>query len=101
METNPVVAARCKKIDVPVIQGVDEKAAVLKKLITDKGLNPSQVIYVGNDVNDLVCFDLVGCACAPADSHPDVLRAADLVLPSNGGHGAVRDLCNMILVAQL
>jgi N-acylneuraminate cytidylyltransferase len=100
METNPVVAARCKKIDVPVIQGVDEKAAVLKKLITDKGLNPSQVIYVGNDVNDLVCFDLVGCACAPADSHPDVLRAADLVLPSNGGHGAVRDLCNMILVAQ-
>jgi N-acylneuraminate cytidylyltransferase len=100
METNPVVAARCKKIDVPVIQGVDEKAAVLKKLIADKGLNPSQVIYVGNDVNDLVCFDLVGCACAPADSHPDVLRAADLVLPSNGGHGAVRDLCNMILVAQ-
>ncbi|HTX78216.1 MAG TPA: acylneuraminate cytidylyltransferase [Longilinea sp.] len=100
MESNPVVAARCKKIEVPVIQGVSEKATVLKKLIADRGLDPSQVVYVGNDVNDLVCFDLVGCACAPADSHPDVLRAADLVLPGDGGRGAVRDLCNMILARQ-
>ncbi|MGD0709384.1 MAG: acylneuraminate cytidylyltransferase [Anaerolineaceae bacterium] len=100
MESNPVVAARCKKIEVPVIQGVTEKALVLKQLIADKGLDPAQVIYMGNDVNDLVCFDLVGCACAPADAHPEVLRAADLVLPDEGGHGAVRDLCNMILAAR-
>jgi N-acylneuraminate cytidylyltransferase len=100
MESNPVVAARCKKIEVPVIQGVTEKATVLKQLIADKGLDPAQVIYMGNDVNDLVCFDLVGCACAPADAHPEVLRAADLVLPDDGGRGAVRDLCNMILAAR-
>lgn len=96
-ETNPVVSARCKKLNIPVIQGKKDKAEVLKAMQASKELDLSRVIYMGNDVNDLPCFPLVSCAIAPSDSHPDVLRCADLVLTKKGGHGAVRELCDMLL----
>ena len=58
---------------------------------------PACVVYVGNDLNDLPCFDIAGWAVAVADAYPAVLRAADWVLASRGGHGALRELCDMIL----
>jgi N-acylneuraminate cytidylyltransferase len=54
------------------------------------------VIYVGNDVNDLDCMRLVGCAVAVADAHPRALACADIVLSRRGGHGAVRELCDLL-----
>ncbi|HKJ27754.1 MAG TPA: acylneuraminate cytidylyltransferase [Anaerolineales bacterium] len=96
-ETNPVVAARAKKMDVPVYQGIDKKGAVLEKLLAEYGVNGENVVYVGNDINDLPCFPLVGCAAAVADAHPDVLAQADLVLETSGGFGAIRELADLIL----
>jgi N-acylneuraminate cytidylyltransferase len=98
METNPVVAARCRKMNVPVLQGINDKAAVLSQYLADKSIDPSQVVYLGNDVNDLVCFPLVACAVAVADSLPAVLHEADLVLASRGGHAAVRELCDLLIL---
>jgi YrbI family 3-deoxy-D-manno-octulosonate 8-phosphate phosphatase len=54
-------------------------------------------VYVGNDVNDLLCMALVGCAVAVADAHPDVLAQADMILEHNGGDGAIREVCELIL----
>ena len=99
-ERNLVVEARCRKMQVPVMQAVDDKAAALKKVISEKGLNPAEVVYMGNDTNDLPCFPIVGYTVAPADAHPEVIRHADLVLTLTGGHGAVRELCD-ILVSRL
>jgi N-acylneuraminate cytidylyltransferase len=98
-ETNPVVSARAKKMDVPAVQGVglEDKAGVLKKLIADHRVDASGVVYLGNDINDLPCFDLAGWAVAVADALPEVVQAADHVLQKNGGHGAVRELCDLIL----
>jgi len=96
-ERNLVVEARCRKMQVPVMQAVDDKAAALKKVISEKGLEPSEVIFMGNDTNDLPCFPIVGYTVAPADAHPDVARQADLVLTLTGGHGAVRELCDILL----
>jgi YrbI family 3-deoxy-D-manno-octulosonate 8-phosphate phosphatase len=96
-ETNPVVEARCTKLNIPVIQGVEEKAVVLRKYLKDQNIQPTQVVYLGNDVNDLPCFTEVGCAVAVADSHPDVLKHADIVLQQRGGYGAVRELCDRVL----
>ena len=48
-------------------------------------------------LNDLPCFELVGWAVAVADAQPEVLRAADHVLRRAGGHGAVREVCDLIL----
>jgi N-acylneuraminate cytidylyltransferase len=96
-ETNPVVAARCEKMKLPVYQGVEAKGHVLQNLMNERGVSGENVIYVGNDVNDLPCFPLVGCAVAVADAHPEVLPQADLLLSKPGGFGAVRELCDLIL----
>src|SRR5262249_17517245 len=60
-ETNSVVGARCEKLDLPYEQGVADKPARLRSLLLERGIPPSDVIYVGNDVNDLDCMRLVGC----------------------------------------
>jgi N-acylneuraminate cytidylyltransferase len=96
-ESNPVVAARCNKLQIPVQQGTHDKAAALRKLLAEQQIDPAQVVYLGNDVNDLPCFPLVGCAAVVADAHPAAKAAADLVLEHSGGHGAVRELVDMIL----
>jgi N-acylneuraminate cytidylyltransferase len=96
-ETNPVVAARCRKLDLPLIQGVDDKAAALQRLIEERSVATEHVVFVGNDINDLACFPLVGCAAVPADAHFEVLRQADLVLTCKGGYGAVREICERMI----
>jgi YrbI family 3-deoxy-D-manno-octulosonate 8-phosphate phosphatase len=96
-EVNPVVAARCRKLKLDVVQGVEDKAVALTNILFDRGLDPANVIYVGNDTNDLPCFPIVASAIAVADSQPQVLRSADIVLTHSGGHGAVRELCDLLI----
>jgi YrbI family 3-deoxy-D-manno-octulosonate 8-phosphate phosphatase len=96
-EPNPVVSTRCRKLELPVIQGLSDKSSALRLLLQERQLDPSHVVYLGNDVNDLPCFPLVGCAVVVADAHPDVIPHADIVLSHPGGHGAVRELCDRII----
>lgn len=96
-EVNPVVAARCRKMNVPVWQGVVDKASGLSKILVEKQVDPAYVIYVGNDTNDLPCFPMVACALVVADAQPAARRQADIVLNGKGGHGAVREVCDLLV----
>jgi N-acylneuraminate cytidylyltransferase len=96
-EKNPVVKARADKLGIPVYQGIDEKGPELISILADRGISSESVVYLGNDINDLPCFPLVGLAAAVADSHPLVIERAQLVLTKNGGYGAVRELCDILL----
>ena len=96
-EANPVVQARADKLGIPCLHGLQEKGAILQDWIEEHNIDPCQVVYVGNDVNDLTCMALVGCATAVADAHPMVLEAADLILERDGGEGAIREICDLIL----
>ena len=96
-EKNPVVSARCRKLGLPVWQGVEDKATLLRRLLEEWRIPPDRVVYLGNDVNDVPCFPLVGWAVVVADAHPQAKRAADKVLRSRGGHGAIRELADLIL----
>lgn len=95
-EGHPVVAARCAKLGLECLQGVDDKAARLAALLEERGINRERTAYVGNDVNDLGCLALVGWPIAVADAHPEVLGVARVVLQRRGGHGAVRELCDAL-----
>lgn len=97
LETNPVVARRCEKLGLPYRMGIENKADVLREVVSQNNASMNSVIYVGNDTNDLHCFPLVACAVAVADSHPEVLRQADFKLTHRGGHGAVREICDLVL----
>jgi N-acylneuraminate cytidylyltransferase len=96
-EYNPVVEARCKKLQIPVISGALDKPPFLKKYLEENHIDPQKVVYLGNDVNDIPCFPLVGCAVVVADAEPLALQQADVVLSRRGGHGAVRELCDIFL----
>jgi N-acylneuraminate cytidylyltransferase len=96
-ETNGVVAARCRKLGLPCVQGVSDKAAALSAMLRDRGIDAAHVAYVGNDVNDLGSLALVGLPVAVADAHPAVLSIAALRLSRPGGHGAVREFCDLLL----
>ena len=97
LETNPVVAARCRKMNIPWIQGENDKATALRKLLLERNVNANETVFLGNDVNDLPCFPLVGWAVAVADAMPEVVRQADSVLTRSGGQAAVRELCDLIM----
>jgi 3-deoxy-D-manno-octulosonate 8-phosphate phosphatase KdsC-like HAD superfamily phosphatase len=60
-------------------------------------IHASRAAYLGNDVNDLGPMGLVGWPVAVADAHPAVRQAARLVLARPGGHGAVRELCELVI----
>lgn len=96
-EGNQVVAARCAKLGIEAIQGVMEKGPQLAQLIEQRGWDSKRTVFVGNDVTDLPCFPLVGFAAAVADAHPRVRAQADLILRKPGGHGAVRELCELLM----
>ena len=97
LETNPVVAARCRKMNIPWIQGEKDKASALRRLLQERNINANEAVYLGNDVNDLQCFPIVGWAVAVADAMPEVARQADSVLTRAGGQAAVRELCDLIM----
>jgi N-acylneuraminate cytidylyltransferase len=96
-ETNPVVGARARKLGVDVIQGLSDKAGALAAWADRSGVPLDRVAYLGNDVNDLGCFELVGWPVAVPDAHPLVLAAARVVLSRPGGDGAVRELAERVL----
>ena len=98
-EPNPVVKARAKKMGVEAIHGVGlkDKGRVMRDLLEQKKIAAENVIYIGNDLNDLPCFEVAGWSVAVADAYPEVIRAADHVLTATGGHGAVRELCELVL----
>jgi len=95
-EKNPVVQARCDKLDLPCMHGAEDKKALLTHWLADRDIDPEHVVFLGNDVNDQECLRLVGCGAVVADAHPDVKPSANLVLSTDGGEGAVRELTDLI-----
>ncbi|WP_373563634.1 cytidylyltransferase domain-containing protein [Brevibacterium oceani] len=95
-ERSPVVTRRAEKLHVDVAQGIDNKAHILIAWMETNDLDPARVAYVGNDINDLEAFDVVGWPIAVADAHPKVIAAARVVLDRPGGRGAVREVCDLI-----
>lgn len=95
-ETNPVVGKRCAKLNIECVIAKESKLASLEKWSSARYLDLGDIIYVGNDLNDLECLRAAGLAVAVADAHPIVRRAADLVLSTNGGKGAVAELAEII-----
>jgi len=98
-EINRVVEARARKMGVEVIHGIGlhDKGRVMRDVLEQKNIKAENVIYIGNDLNDLPCFDVAGWSVAVADAYPAVIRAADHVLSKTGGHGALRELIDLIL----
>ena len=95
-EENPVVGARCRKLSIPYMQGIQDKFDALRAWAQDEQIDLSQVVYLGNDVNDLECLRAAGCGVAVSDAYPQAQDTARIVLASKGGYGAIRELVGLI-----
>ncbi len=96
-ETNQVVNARAKKMGMGVENSCSDKKAFLADYLTKNSIKKENVIYVGNDLNDFEVMTLIGCPVAPNDAHPKIKDIARIILNTNGGNGAVRELCELII----
>ena len=95
-EVNPIVARRAEKLKIGVMHKVANKAEAVKQLCAERNLDFSQVMYIGNDTNDLEAMKLVGIKGAPADAEPEILSIADWVSSKNGGYGVIRELARIL-----
>ena len=83
-----------------VMQGHIDKRAALTELIQEKHLANEQVAFVGDDIIDVPAIQMSGLSFAVADAHPWVIRHAHHTTAARGGHGAVREVCELIMDAK-
>ncbi|MCS6114539.1 3-deoxy-manno-octulosonate-8-phosphatase KdsC [Shewanella baltica] len=83
-----------------IYQGVDNKFEPYEALLALYGVNPEEVAYIGDDIVDLPVMNVVGLAVSVADGHPYVRQHAHFVTTLNGGHGALRELTDLLLLSQ-
>lgn len=81
-------------------QGQHNKLLAYQQLLDTLNLKPEQTAYIGDDLIDLPVMEKVGLSVAVADAHPLLTPRANYVTRIAGGRGAVRELCDLILLAQ-
>ena len=94
-ESNPVVSARAQKLKIRCFQNCEDKAKTLENTARKFGISLDEVAFVGNDINDRPCLTCVGFPIVVQDSHPDVVPLAAYRTRNRGGHGAVREICDL------
>lgn len=85
---------------VEVHTAAHDKLAITNDIAARLGIGMDEVAFMGDDLVDLRVFPHVGLAVAPANVHPWTAPHAHWITPQRGGHGAARDVCDLLLVAQ-
>ena len=92
---------RCKTLGIRhLYQGQSDKLLAYRELLDKLSLSDDQVAYIGDDLIDWPVMAKVGLSVAVADAHPILLPRAHYVTRIAGGRGAVREVCDLILMAQ-
>jgi len=98
---SPATEVRCRQCGCKhIYQGHIEKIPILEKILAVTGITPEETAYMGDDLTDVVVFRRVGLAIAVANARPEVKCAAHHVTSAEGGRGAVREICELLLKAQ-
>jgi 3-deoxy-D-manno-octulosonate 8-phosphate phosphatase (KDO 8-P phosphatase) len=96
-----VVDYRAKDLEIrDVYQGALNKKEVFGRILKKHKLSASAVAFLGDDIVDIPVLKSVGFSAAVADAIDVVKKSVDYVTGHKGGHGAVREICEMILQAQ-
>lgn len=99
--TSNIVNTRMTALGVDLIfQGREDKGVALKEACAQLGLAPEDCLYMGDDWPDLSAFAIAGMKVTVPNGHVEVRRRADLVTQAQGGRGAVREVCDMLLNAK-
>jgi len=98
--TSTIVEARAAELKLAkVFQGRREKGPAFEELAKELGCAPGELSYMGDDVNDLPALSRAGLSACPADAASEVRAAVHFVSSRPGGHGAARELIELVLKA--
>lgn len=101
-ETTGFAAARATKLGLALVAtGVRDKSEALRRIAFERGLETSEIAFLGDDVNDLPALRLAGLSACPVDAFFLVLSSVHLVCSARGGEGAFRELAETLLWARL
>ncbi|MPN50713.1 3-deoxy-D-manno-octulosonate 8-phosphate phosphatase KdsC [bioreactor metagenome] len=92
---------RAKKLDIPhIIVAARRKSVEITQLLLSLDISFKEVAYIGDDVNDIEIMKMCGFSACPSDAVEEVKKIVDFISDFPGGNGAVRQLCEMILLAK-
>lgn len=98
---NGTVEHRANNLDITELhQGIKFKLPVLEQIVKERGLSMEEVSYMGDDLPDICILEKVGLACCPNDAVDEVKNICNFVSTKNGGCGAIRELCDLVLNSQ-
>lgn len=103
-ETNPVIKKRCEKLRVDCYNGIntgDDKLNILKRYISERGIARKEIVYMGDDINDLPCLKFAGIAVTVADGDKNCRAVAHIITKHKGGNHAVREICDMLISSRI
>ena len=97
-EGGPLLERLGTKLQIPdIFADCKDKAGAVRTFAAASGLDPGEICYMGDDVNDVPAMKLVGLPAAPASAHSSARAAAEFVARSAGGAGAVRELVDYLI----
>lgn len=89
---------RADKLHLDILEaGCKDKYSALQKICQERSIDPANVAYIGDDINDLAVIKMVGYGCCPADAIPQVKEASAYVTRAKGGEGVVREVVDKVL----
>lgn len=98
--SSPIVEKRAKELKIShFVQGRPDKLEALNEILASIDITLAECAYIGDDWVDIKAMQAVGfCATVP-NAHSEVIKRASMVTTHTGGHGAVREVCDIILKA--
>jgi 3-deoxy-D-manno-octulosonate 8-phosphate phosphatase (KDO 8-P phosphatase) len=99
-ENSGSLVQRSAKLEIRELHlGVRHKLAVVRRIASHRQIGLDQIAYIGDDVIDEEVLSAVGLSAAPADAEPHVRSIVDYVCESGGGHGAFREVAEILISA--
>ena len=100
-EISPSVRTRSEKLRISELHlGIKDKTAVLNDILKRHSLDVSEIAYIGDDTNDVDVLSVVGLAACPNDAMIFAKNKAHYICENKGGHGAFRELAELIIWAK-
>ncbi|MBR3230233.1 MAG: HAD hydrolase family protein [Bacilli bacterium] len=90
---------RAHEMDVTLVyQNVSDKKSKLLEICEEKSISLDDILYIGDDINDLDCLKVCGVSCCPKDAAKEVKNECDFISNFNAGEGAVREIIDLVLL---